>query len=419
MNTNNSLIKSSVSKSPNKIDYFLVLLLTLFSGRGNPIFWDVRYAIIPIIIAFVVYIQRGGKYNKTAEKIYLVFALYILAYFVKFGGEFDPLFTYRIFTYITFSYLVVKVVGKKFFNIYENIIYVLAFISLPFFLLQAVAYNSIYPALYKLQGILNIPYFGGMEYTNVIVYTMNKGMLRNCGFAWEPGAFSNFLVLGIIINLARNKFNFNNKVFWILLIALVLTFSTTGYLAFAFVVIWYLFNVKFNKSMLLIPVAFVSAIYLSTLPFMAEKIISLSTDPEMQLENIIFRSYETHSRYSLGRFSGFLLDLENLKNNPIIGYGGHGEFTMVEKLRIRAHSTNGLGKWMAMFGTVGVAIFFYTYIQSFKNLARLYDFQKPIILLGAILVLGFSFGIIQSALFFAFMLSYLTLPYTKYKISNR
>ena len=295
----------------------------------------------------------------------------------------------------------------------------MAFISLPFFLLQAVAYNSIYPALYKLQGILKIPYFGDMEYTNVIVYTMNKGILRNCGFAWEPGAFSNFLVLGIIINLARNKFNFNNKAFWILLIALVLTFSTAGYLAFAFVIIWYMFNVNLNKKMLLIPVAVVLVIYVSTLPFMTEKIITLSADPAIQLNRLISHSYETNRRYSLGRFSGFLLDLENFKNNPIIGYGGHGESTMVEKLYISAHSTNGLGRWIAMFGTVGIAIFSYTYIQSFKNLSRLYDFKKPIILLGAILVLGFAFGIIQSALFFAFMLSYLTLPYTKYKISNR
>lgn len=379
---------------------------------------DVKYAIIPIIIAFVVYIYMGGKFTKTAGKIYLVFTIYILAYFVKYGGEFDPLFTYRIFTYITFSYLVVKVVGKKFFYIYENIVYVLAFISLPFFLLQAVAYDFIYSSLYKLQGILCIPYYGDMEYANVIFYTINKGILRNCGFAWEPGAFSNFLVLAIILNLARNNFNLKNKRFWILLIALVTTFSTTGYLALSFVMIWYLFNLNFNKKMFLMPAAFILAIYLSSLPFMTEKIVTVSADPKIQLNKIISRSYETHNRYSLGRFSGFLMDWENLKNNPIIGYGGHGELTMVGKLSIKAHSVNGIGKWMAMFGTVGLIIFFYTYIKSLKNLSRLYDFQKPIILLGSILVLGFGFEIIQSGLFFAFQLSFLTLPYTRYKMST-
>ena len=402
-------------KALNKTDYFLVLLLVLFAGLGNSIFRDIRYSIIPIAIVFFVFVKKRRKFTKSGNKIYGVFILYIFAYFIKYWGEFDPMFTYRIFTYITFSYLVVSVVGYNFFKAYENVILFFALISLPLFLLEATT-GSIYPLLYKFQGIIHIPY-GYKNYTNVLLFSIRVnpdfGYLRNCGFCWEPGGFANFLILAIIINLARNKFNLKNKRLWVLLIAMITTFTTTGYMALMVISIWYLYNVKFERRIILIPVVILLAIYISTLPFMAEKIKSLSADPEYELNRVASISYQTGNAYSIGRFAGFLMNMKDFKQHPIIGYGGHGEETWQARYNIQVASINGLGRWMAMFGSIGIFIFFYTYIKSLKNLSLLYNFKKPIILLGVILVLGFAFGLIQSALFFAFMLSFLILPASK------
>ena len=71
-----------------------------------------------------------------------------------------------------------------------------------------------------------------------------SGAYRNCGFTWEPGGFACFLILAIIINLASNKFKIRNKSLMILILSLITTFSTTGYMAFAFIMIWYLFNTE-------------------------------------------------------------------------------------------------------------------------------------------------------------------------------
>jgi len=408
-------------KEPNKTDYFLVLLMVLYAGVGNPIFRDVRYSIIPIIIAFIVYLHRGVKFTKNARNIYIVSLLFIIAYFIKYGGEFDPMFSYRIFVYITFPYLIISVVKYNFFKIYENIIYVMALISLPMFLLQATAYSTTLALLTKFQSILQIPPMENWkEYANVIFFTINRGSdlsggaLRNCGFAWEPGGFSNFLIVAIIINLARNKFNYKkNTNLWVLLLTFITTFSTTGFLAFGFVMLWFFYNSNIKKKMILFPIFFALTIYSSTLSFMTEKIENLSSNPQAILDEVAHRSYITGNSYSIGRFAGFLMNLKDFKEHPVIGYGGHSEETWQQKNNISVASINGLGRWLAMFGSIGMAIFLFAYIKSFQNLAKLYNFKKPILLLGTILTLGFGFGLIQSGLFFGLMLSYWILPANK------
>jgi hypothetical protein len=420
-----SFKKLHINKVKNKTNHFLVLLLVLFAGVANPIFLEITNSLIPILLSLLIYISRGEKLTRKAVKIYIFFIFFILAYFFKYNGDFDPMFTFRLFVYITFPYLVISVVKQEFFKIYEHIIYVFACISLPLFLVQAVAYYQLLSVLEKLQGFLMIPPMENWrEYANVIFFTVNRGTnvaggaLRNCGFAWEPGGFANFLILAIIINLARNNFSFkNNFKLKILLITLITTFSTTGFLALGFVVLWFFFNSNVKNRIVLTPFFIIvlgSAIFL---PFMSEKISTLSTDPQSILNEVSGRSFDTGNSYSIGRFAGLLMNFEDFKSHPIIGYGGHGEETWAAKNEVNVASINGLGRWLSMFGSIGFMMFIFAYIKSFKSLALLYNFKKPILLLGAILMLGFGFGVIKSGLFFGFMLSYWIIPtsslYTK------
>lgn len=413
-----------------KSEYFLVLLLILFSSNSNPIFRDepVRYSIIPIIIAFFFYaknfiVNRGVKLGKNSSSVYIVLILYIIAYLIKYSGDFDPGFSYRIFKYITLSFLIVQVVGYKFFKVYENIIFVLALISIPLFLLEATVYNLLFSVMNIIQSILHIPKLVQKEYVNILIFTINRGSevgnLRNCGFAWEPGGYANFLILAIIINLAANKFNLKNKRFIVLLVALLTTFSTTGFLALFFLTIWYLANVNFVKTLLLMPAVVLVFTYISTLPFMSEKIFGYYENASKDLRTTIFLAKATGASYSLGRFAGMLMTWKDYKEHPIIGYGGHGELTFSSKWKIEVYSVNGLGKWAAQFGTIGLLLFIFTWLKSLSNLSVLYDFKKPAVIFGAILVLAFSFNLIQSGLFFAFQLSFLYLPAYETKLIEK
>ena len=403
------------NRVPNKLDYLLVLILIIFSGLGNGITRDVRYTIIPIVFAFIIVINKRIKISKSVVKVYLIFALYIFGYYIKYSGVFDPMFTYRIFSYITLSYLVVSIVKYNFFVIYETIIYHLALISVPLYIFTRINYGIIFQLLKRIETLLQIPSlkFGiNNEYVNVWIYTINQNGIRNCGFTWEPGGFANFLVLALVISLAINKFKLKNRKTIVILIALLTTFTTTGYLSLIVIFLWYLYNVKFQKKLLLFPLGIILIIYLSTLPFMTEKIIKLSTNSS-SFETISSLSTKTGYGYSLGRFTGLIMNIKDFIRHPIIGYGGHTELTLRGLYEIDVASINGIGNWMSKFGSIGFLLFVYSYLKSLKNLSLLYNFKKPIILFGVLLILGFSFNLIQSPLFFAFMLSYIYLPVSK------
>lgn len=414
-------ILESYNSKIKKSDYFLVLLLILFSSNSNPIFKDdpFRHSIVPIAIAFYFYaknfiIHRGIRLGKNAPVVYLAFVLYIIAYLIKYSGDFDPGFTYRIFKYITLSFLIVQVIGYKFFKVYENIIFVLALISLPFFLVEVTAYNLLFSTMSKIQSLLHIPVLNQKEYVNILLFTINRGSeignLRNSGFAWEPGAYANFLILAIIINLAANKFKLKNKKLIVLVIALLTTFSTTGFLALFILTIWYLANIHVVKSLLLLPIVVLSFVYISTLPFMSEKVFTIYKNTSKDFRYGVMRSKETGDSYTLGRFAGVLLNWKDFKKHPIIGFGGHRELTFARKWKSSVFSVSGLGNWAAQFGIIGLVLFIFTWLKSLNNLAILYGSKKPLLIFGAILILGFSYNLVQSPLFFAFQLSFLYLP---------
>ena len=77
---------------------------------------------------------------------------------------------------------------------------------------------------------------------------------RNTGFTWEPKAFANFLMLGILFNLLRYRLRFFNKRMIIMLITLITTFSTTGYIMiFGCISMFILVNIKISTRVFFFP----------------------------------------------------------------------------------------------------------------------------------------------------------------------
>lgn len=398
-------------------DYFLVILIVLFSSRSNIFFLDPRYLVLPVAFTLFIFHNRRLKTKKNTMVIYLVYFLLIFAYFIKYHGEFDPMFTYIYFIYLTFAIFVLSIVKYNFFRFYMNILYFFALISLPLFAFRTFFFYSTLKVFRFIQGILQIPFYENMtEYSNIIIYTVRWKQWRNCGFTWEPGPFAAYLVLAIIINLSLNNFNIKNKKLLVLLAALITTFSTTGYLALSLILIWYIYNKSIKKKIILLPIFFIIIIYLFSLPFMSEKIVNLSKSPKYLLEQRIEKSRNLNKSLTLGRFAGFLMNWETFKEHPVIGYGGHSEETFYAKLNIRLASVNGIGNWMAKFGLFGILIMIYTYYKSIDNITIYFNFKYKIFIYAILFVLFFSFNLNRLPLFFAFQFSYFILP--KLKLSD-
>jgi hypothetical protein len=220
------------------------------------------------------------------------------------------------------------------------------------------------------------------ESANVLVYTVilrglsgNYGdwysIIRNSGFAWEPGAFACYLCFGISFNILRTNFKLkNNSSLFVFLIALASTQSTTGYFIFLVIlIVWLIYNRKFVWLVVLIPVFLI----IMNLPFMEEKLMFKSSGfSQTSLSNAGID--ETYDRITSIRimWDEFLL-------NPILGYG----FSVPEFEKLELHTWSGIGRLLAQYGIFMSIAFFVLLIKSSRKIGNYFSSS-----LGYILVIS-------------------------------
>ena len=98
-----------------------------------------------------------------------------------------------------------------------------------------------------LENIMGNSQYSILLYTLGNVDTMSGGLWRNSGCAWEPGLYSIMLSMAILFNIYHNNGIRLNKRFFILLIALITTFSTTGYIIAMIIFACYFMFSKKNR----------------------------------------------------------------------------------------------------------------------------------------------------------------------------
>ncbi len=268
----------------------------------------------------------------------------------------------------------------------------------------------------SLQHLLRItspPAHDGIYYANIFFYTINtSGAPRNCGFMFEPGAYGSILAIGVALNLIHNNFNLKNKRLIVLILALITTFSTTAFLALICVIIFYMVNKSMKKGFMLIPVGAALILILFQLPFMSKKITKLSSNPNKQLLNAVQLANDTQRAQSLGRFAGLLLNLKDFEKAPVFGVGGHDLLTEKEMHNWDVNSVNGLGHYLVTFGALGIIFLIFNFSMTFASLTADKGMKGYFFLVAMLLVITFSFVLLDTPLLFAFQLYY----YSKAKI---
>jgi hypothetical protein len=402
-------------------DYLFVFILIIYGGSATVFVrsietWE-NVLGLGFILAFSLYyfVIKGVQISK--EFIYLVtgFVLYFLASTIKFS-EIHPRFfgLYIIYFYITF--VIVNVLKIRFFIIYETILYYLCIIALIFWGIQQVipeAFENIIKSI-----AFSKPGADGVE-SNIIFYTVNNvvsynfnifgiPLKRNPGFAWEPGAFAVLINLAMFINLVTNKFVLKgNKRFWLFAIALITTFSTTGYSIFALLIVLYIYNQKLEYMLWFTPVAIIGGIYLFSLPLMADKIIDLSQEDTNEL---VANSILYDSSYTPQRLTSFLIDWQDFISNPILGYGGHVEERWTAKLGADIASISGIGKIFARFGLIGAVFFFLLLFRSSKRMTSLFRFKGWIFPFLLIIMISISYSLVEHPLLMCFWMMTIFMP---------
>ncbi|MGH2562955.1 MAG: hypothetical protein ACRDE8_13065 [Ginsengibacter sp.] len=399
-------------------EYFYVFVLIIYAGLASKFvragsFTDniVGYP-LPIILSGILAIKWKIKIDKQFYGLIGCLFIYFIAITIKYNELHLSIFTYYLFLFFI-VYATVKVLGLNFFSIYELLMYYLAIVALAMWGVQTILRgDTLNNYLSKIPGIQEFSNVSGDGGLNAIIYSVqstsssilyNFSIPRNAGFAWEPGGFAVYLCLAIFINLfminsSNNKLNLH---FWVLLVALVSTQSTTGYSIFIVLILFYYLNKKTDTIVLIIPLLLTAAIFVFSLPFMSNKIEALTKETD-DVDYIVWKSIGNESNSAPQRFTSFFISYRDFYNNPILGNANITGKSWYDKIGANISPISGIGNLLANFGIVGFLFFIISSFKSSVFFSKYFNYKMNVLLFIILLLITISYSVIFLPLLMCF-----------------
>lgn len=372
--------------------------------------------LFPIILTIILLDRNKVTFDdKRLIRLCLTMAIWIVLLFnhKQSYGRDQYSWYFFLFYSIIIAYIHVQVFGKTLVPLYENIMMKFSLISLVLWGVSVIypgsaSFFSQFPEVGN-YGNNMLYIFTWTDPTRIETTTYN-GIARNCGFTWEPGRFAIMLLLALYCNLARNGIKFKGN--WsgnILLLALLSTQSTTGFLGAIFLYSIFTFK-KFDLQYILafliivVPVTY----QLSKLEFMNEKIENqLDLDSELKRLDTSFNytnKVKESNEYvgSLARFPSMYFELINIQHDPILGYGcNNGRSYFAQRISGNYNLTGGLLK---MFGQYGIPLGIILYLILYRSssvLGREFKVRKITLFILYLIILT-SYPLFITPVFMAF-----------------
>lgn len=344
-----------------------MILLVLFSG--DPITRLMgKYALF--VASMVVF---ATMYNKIKRDFYTFFSFiglgvltifvfqYLVLGFVSWLGAFNYINT------IFFGSLIIYLLAERFTYQFFMVMSYISIISL-------ILYIPINLLSIKIPGFV----WGTNRITYIIYTFVKEHQYRNCGLFWEPGAFAGMLTLCMALNVKQLPILWKahrSKVIAIVL-ALMLTQSTTGYVVFFLIGCYYMLFFVRDKSIAftLLPLVLVAGIVVYTnAAFLKDKV-------ERQSEASLSLS---QGEFSNTRFGSFIFDMHYIKQHPIIGngfneitrYKDNPELIQRAQMGLQLANGNGLSNYIACLGIPFVFIYL---LLSFRAITKI-DYKTGVL----------------------------------------
>lgn len=355
----------------NRLDY-IVATLFLACG-GNQVLTENAWYVILVTIVMLFITAKSTRNFSDGNLIRWELAFLTLA-----GLQVFTLQSVSLPAYVNFSlkllagFLMVNFLGYKFRMAYLRVIVYFSTISLVLWLLYSIINPFIHlsigiPVGYQCRSFLIWAYFEG------------ETVPRNQGMFWEPGAFQGYLMLVPILFIGdlRELWKRERKSCLILLAALLSTTSTTGYVAFMFIVASYVLRSGgniFAKSIMVLVFAAVSIYAISTLDFLGNKITS-------QYEKSQNMAGDDHD-VMMTRVGTMLIDSEIIEKHPLIGNGFDIESKYGIYSEVMKNSGNGL---TGVVCTLGIP-FFLLYLLAVSKRLMAKSYFKVVAIITILLV---------------------------------
>lgn len=376
-----------LAKYKNIINYLLIYIFILYTGYAISWVVDDIFTSIVFLIILLIFLFNKLRFDPIIFYTLAVWALInLVSSFVNTNQNFSFITFIGTTLRIVMPYLILKIVGKSFFDKTIKFAYYLSLISLIIFSIQLIIPNLFYSIAPYINFVTQNEQKenGGWFF---FVYMFNAWAPdRNSGFAWEPGGFSAIITILLTIHLVRNRFKFD-KVALIFILSVLSTFSTSGYIALFLIFIAYSF---YKKSLLLLNpfylIFFIGFIYASITFY------TNSDFMENKIEAYVEQMNEEYEHFTgiirINRIEEFRRTLDDVFHNPL----GNGILT-ISDYRIKKYGNalgpNSLASILNQWGIIGFLIFILSFIK-FYYYNGLKNYLISFLLLGSVLSVLFS-----------------------------
>ena len=399
-------------------EYLYVSVLVIYAGNANiftrtaSLKGNVIGFLIPVLLSVFLAMKWNVQLSNRFYNVILGLGIYFIAISIKYQ-QFHITIFINYLGWIFTVYAVVKALKFNLFKIYEYLIYHLAIIGLIMWCVQFILGGDTLLNLFsKIPGISSFSMVTG-DGLSTLLYTIqpssfntinNSGssIPRNCGFAWEAGAFAVYLCLAIFINLFITNSDKKSKVrFWVFVSALLTTQSTTGFVIFIVIMLFFYANKKLNIILLTLPIILTALVYIISLPFMGNKIIGIANEineMEMIVENSIGKDVPENPQ----RFVSFMIGFQDFLDNPILGISGDETTSWTKKIDANINVISGLGNLLAQNGIIGLLFFMILSFKTSSFFSEYYNYKGKSLLFIIILFLSISYTIIFLPLIMCF-----------------
>ncbi len=346
----------------------LLISILIYNSGYALVTAEKNYAVYTLLFGLILlfpYILKINFIDKKVNTHFLFFIILIVAIIFALLSNFQvdsqTINSYAgMILLIFFSFIITcSFKFKDFLDIFIRIMVIITAISLIFyFILNFTTLN------FNENIFINV---NGAKYQNFYVYfSMLKSPERNTGIFWEPGLFGSFIIFAIMLEIVfKKKIKFLNIL--ILFIGLLTTQSTASYLLIIPMIIL-LINKKVknkNKVFLILILALmflVSIIYKDNILYLL-----YSWNPDM-----FSKLYDEVGATTTTRIFSPFLNFQIFIKNPIFGVGFKNATRLYNELLMQNYGIVDAqtSTTMYMIASLGVFGLFYTvfiFIGIFKN----------------------------------------------------
>lgn len=351
----------------NWIDYLVIIILLFMSGNPalmGEVRWEVYTIITSSLFIIILIVQR--KFLPTSRFVIVLLILCSILVIQCITFDYWPFHTMIGFLLRLFiGYAAVRLV-KEFPQKYVNVMFYTCLISLffhSFAILHTTTGIDLIRYFAPLDKIANPPQGFHIFVHNFLCYARVPESFqyshfaylfpfRNSSHFWEPAVFSAYLLLAIVfLGLTRDKFDKRRyrNIFAVLVITLLTTMSTAGYLLLPLCLLFHLRGIQLTARHVpkMLGLALIFALFCVVayhLDFVGEKIRVLH-------QKVAYRE----QGWQFTRFGGLVFDFEYIKRRPFFGWGtSHTTRFMLHGGDSIGAMGNGLADFTVKFGLIGL-----------------------------------------------------------------